>query len=271
MRLLVTLALLLSPTHVRAIETIFQHRFERDRVYDNDDTALNSTSVPTGVTSRDSSRQHWNTRTLVAQFGMEAGGRVDIGVLELSVLPPAHTPRYPSTKHRVPLVFTLLDADQWRAFSALQLRGVPLRAPAVLCHYPSVMRFAAMTNGGQEGASAVGGDSDGGGGDDSRDDGDVAALNESVTTKPWTRRTVSFVVQRSSQYTLQALVCGDASVRVKVRQEEWESVWLSWMYGVVCESPTRHGASSFVVLLAPCINGSPCLNNNNNNRRECGW
>lgn len=175
---LLTASLLLH-TPVHAVETLFEHRFRFERA-DNDDAAFaNASQAMAGVAFGGSSFTRWSTRTIVAQFGMEAGGRVDVDVRELS-----SSASLGQEKQHVPLVFTLYDSDQWRVYSVLQLREVPLRSPAILCHYPSCMRFAVTT-----------GDSE-------------QQLKE--------RRKVAFVVSKASLYTLQMQVCGDASVHVKV-------------------------------------------------------
>lgn len=177
--LLFAMLLLQTPT-AHAVETLFEHRFRFERADDTDAAAFaNASQAMQGVSFGGTGGglfTRWNTRTVVAQFGMEAGGRVDVDVRELASLSPS--------QQHVPLVFTLYDNDQWRVYSVLQLREIPLRSPAILCHYPSSMRFAVTTG--------------------------------SDTEQKKGKRKVSFVVPKASLYTLQMQVCGDASVYVKV-------------------------------------------------------
>ncbi|TMW55685.1 hypothetical protein Poli38472_010567 [Pythium oligandrum] len=119
----------------------------------------------------------WNTYSILSTFGIEAGGRVEFEVTNLTYV--AFPPKYSSK--RVPVVFTLYDNDQWRAYSVLQLRELPLRSPTILCHYPSMLRHTFT-------------------------DQDFKSGN--------TTHRVVFDVTKSSQYTLQVQVCGDASVFV---------------------------------------------------------
>ncbi|GAB9477437.1 hypothetical protein Gpo141_00014513, partial [Globisporangium polare] len=176
--LLFAMLLLQTPT-AHAVETLFEHRFRFERADDTDAAAFaNASQAMQGVSFGGTGGglfTRWNTRTVVAQFGMEAGGRVDVDVRELASLSPS--------QQHVPLVFTLYDNDQWRVYSVLQLREIPLRSPAILCHYPSSMRFAVTTG--------------------------------SDTEQKKGKRKVSFVVPKASLYTLQMQVCGDASVYVK--------------------------------------------------------
>ncbi|KAG2526179.1 hypothetical protein BBO99_00004204 [Phytophthora kernoviae] len=78
------------------------------------------------------------------------------------------------------LQVTEFQATTWRAYSVLKLREVHIRSDYVLCHYPASMRFAVPPPG-QEGAL------------------------------PWT---LKFDVPQASLYTLQAQVCGAASVNI---------------------------------------------------------
>lgn len=180
--LLLHVVLLVQIPSAHAVETLFEHRFRFERA-DDDALFANASQSMQGVAFGGSGLfTRWNTHTIITQFGMEAGGRVDVDVRELS-----------SSQQHVPLVFTLYDNDQWRVYSVLQLREIPLRSPAILCHYPSCMRFAVTPDSDTE-----------------------QQQQQKKTKKNKTKRKVSFVVPKASLYTLQMQVCGDASVHVKV-------------------------------------------------------
>ncbi|GLD96714.1 hypothetical protein PINS_up005397 [Pythium insidiosum] len=211
---LVWMLSLLSVPVVDAVETTFARRFRYENsvqrpvaemiVVDEEDAELHanlSTSPPpatshqsdkntSGSTKRRivdprattsygamSSLVRWNTFTILSSFGMEVGGRVTIDISNLTYLSfPANV----STR-QVPVVFTLYDIDQWRAYSVLQLREMPIKSPTLLCHYPAAMRYTITERKFQ--------------------------LRESS-------RRVFFDVIKPSLYTLQVQVCGDASVYV---------------------------------------------------------
>ncbi|KAG6946202.1 hypothetical protein JG688_00016169 [Phytophthora aleatoria] len=154
---------------VRAVETAFDLHF----VYE-DPTSLLATQTVAGPHVR------WNTRSVLPAFGMEQGARLELQVTDLQLFAANNS----TLSSAVPVVFTLYDSDQWRAYAVIKLREVHIRSDFVLCHYPAVMRFA------------------------------VPPANPEDAL-PWT---LTFDVRKSSQYTLQAQVCGFASVNVTVRE-----------------------------------------------------
>ncbi|KAF1782150.1 hypothetical protein GQ600_20359 [Phytophthora cactorum] len=153
---------------VRAVETAFDLQF----VYE-DPTSLLATQTVAGPHVR------WNTRSVLPAFGMEQGARLELQVTDLQLFAANNS----TLSSAVPVVFTLYDSDQWRAYAVIKLREVHIRSDFVLCHYPAVMRFA------------------------------VPPANPEDAL-PWT---LTFDVRKSSQYTLQAQVCGVASVNVTGR------------------------------------------------------
>ncbi|RLN87139.1 hypothetical protein BBJ28_00011149 [Nothophytophthora sp. Chile5] len=146
---------------VVAVETSFQLHF-----------------VP-GSTYLSGPRIRWNTHSLISAFGMEHGGRLELQVTDIYV-DNANTTDMAVV---APVVFSLYDIEQWRAYSVLKLRDVPLRSDFVLCHYPSAVRFAVPPPTEESGL-------------------------------PWT---LTFDVSKPSLYTLQVQVCGEASVYVTGR------------------------------------------------------
>ncbi|KAF1323897.1 hypothetical protein FI667_g10169, partial [Globisporangium splendens] len=162
----------LHPVH--AVETSFKHRFDYDSSADA--AFLNASQAMKGVSFGGPAQlSRWNTHTIISGFGMERGGRLELQVLKL---------QYPKQQQvtanaHIPVVFTLYDIDQWRVYSVLKLKDVPLRSPAILCHYPSAMRFAVT--------------------------GDEMEKTMSI----------AFTVQKASQYTLQAQACGEATVAIE--------------------------------------------------------
>ncbi|KAG3066630.1 hypothetical protein PI124_g22014 [Phytophthora idaei] len=153
---------------VCAVETAFDLQF----VYE-DPTSLLATQTVAGPHVR------WNTRSVLTAFGMEQGARLELQVTDLQLFAANNS----TLSSAVPVVFTLYDSDQWRAYAVIKLREVHIRSDFVLCHYPAVMRFA------------------------------VPPANPEDAL-PWT---LTFDVRKSSQYTLQAQVCGVASVNVTGR------------------------------------------------------
>ncbi|KAG6945602.1 hypothetical protein JG687_00017190 [Phytophthora cactorum] len=154
---------------VCAVETAFELQF----VYE-DPTSLLATQTVAGPHVR------WNTRSVLTAFGMEQGARLELQVTDLQLFAANNS----TLSSAVPVVFTLYDSDQWRAYAVIKLREVHIRSDFVLCHYPAVMRFA------------------------------VPPANPKDAL-PWA---LTFDVRKSSQYTLQAQVCGVASVNVTVRE-----------------------------------------------------
>lgn len=169
--LLWILSALLLPPPGRALVTRFSHRFRLEPSARNRSAAEGA--VPAGGYNGGAlaALSRWNTFSLVSEFGLERGARMTV---ELSRVAAG------AADARTPVVLALLDDDQWRVFALLRLREMPLRSPAVLCHYPSSARFA-VTPEAFDGA--------------------------------WKRR---FDVTKASRYTLQALVCGDATVEIEV-------------------------------------------------------
>lgn len=163
-----------------AVETYFQHRFEYE---DSDQRIVNASAAAAKKqqhadwTGSTESLVRWNTQTVISSFGMDPGARVEIEVLSLAYHPSS---KRAVSNRQAPVVFTLYDNDQWRVYSVLQLREMALRSPTILCHYPSCMRFA--VRGGRASSQRI-----------------------------------VFEVQKSSLYTLQMQVCGDATVTVSVR------------------------------------------------------
>ncbi|KAJ8576595.1 hypothetical protein ON010_g2611 [Phytophthora cinnamomi] len=148
------------------VETAFDLRFEYE----------DPTSLLAGQTSVGGPRLRWNTQSVIAGFGMERGARVELQVADLQAAGAGNITE-------VPVVFTLYDIDQWRAYAVLKLREVHIQSNYVLCHYPAALRFAVPPP-------------------------------DPLAVLPWT---VSFDVRKPSLYTLQAQVCGDASVNVTGR------------------------------------------------------
>ncbi|KAE9101381.1 hypothetical protein PF005_g14545 [Phytophthora fragariae] len=148
------------------IETSFDLRFEYE----------DPASLLAGQTTVGGPRLRWNTQSVVAGFGVERGARVELQVTDLQVAGA-------NDATEVPVVFTLYDNDQWRAYAVLKLREVHIRSNFVLCHYPAAMRF-------------------------------TIPPPDSLAELPWT---LLFDVRKASQFTLQAQVCDDASVNVSGR------------------------------------------------------
>lgn len=178
----------LSPYEASAIEHTFQHRFYHEHtaslVESGNESVSSSQPMPAPLTSL----YRWNTYTIASEFGMESGGRVEIEIQNLTFLPftrrgstarvgPTQLVRTDFAK-QVPVVFTLYDYKQWRMYAMLRLRDIPVQDSMILCHYPSVLRFA-VTN-----ATADAG------------------------------HRVVFEVPKASLYTLQAQVCGESSVEI---------------------------------------------------------
>lgn len=164
-----------------AVETYFQHRFEYE---DSEQRIVNASAAAAKKqqhadwTASTDSLVRWNTQTVISSFGMDPGARVEIEVLSLAYHPLSNGA---GSNRQASVVFTLYDNDQWRVYSVLQLREMALRSPTILCHYPSYMRFA--VRGGRASSQRI-----------------------------------VFEVQKSSLYTLQMQVCGDATVTVSVRR-----------------------------------------------------
>jgi hypothetical protein len=208
---LILIALMISALGTDAVETSFSRFFRYERTTETGlDAAVvpatNATSnvpppFPTAKPSSSPSRQtpsyssavrrdsygslsammRWNTFSLVSDFGMESGARVEIVITNLTytVFPAIYSSRH------VPVVFTLYDTDQWRAYSVLRMRDMPLKSPTLLCHYPAAMRYT------------------------------LTERNFHGRRDPLTGAVrVVFDVKRPSLYTLQVQVCGDASVYV---------------------------------------------------------
>ncbi|KAJ0402843.1 hypothetical protein ATCC90586_004530 [Pythium insidiosum] len=151
---------------VDAVETAFARRFRYENsvqqpvadmiIVDNEDAELHAnfsatspppaSARPAGKNSSSSAKRRtvdpratpvygtmsslvrWNTFSILSSFGMEVGGRVTIDISNLTYLSfPANV----STR-QVPVVFTLYDIDQWRAYSVLQLREMPIKSPTLL-------------------------------------------------------------------------------------------------------------------------------------------
>ncbi|RLN49061.1 hypothetical protein BBJ28_00011466 [Nothophytophthora sp. Chile5] len=140
------------------------------------ETSFQLLFVP-GSTYSSGPRIRWNTHSLISAFGVEQGGRLELQVTDIYV-DDASTA---DLAVMAPVVFSLYDIEQWRAYSVLKLRDVPLRSDFVLCHYPSAVRFAVPPPTGESGL-------------------------------PWT---LTFNVSKPSLYTLQVQVCGEASVYVE--------------------------------------------------------
>ncbi|KAL3660435.1 hypothetical protein V7S43_014588 [Phytophthora oleae] len=118
----------------------------------------------------------WNSQSVISGFGMEQGARLQLELTGLEVIPADDA----IAASAVPVAFTLYDNDQWRGYAVIKLREVHIRSDFVLCHYPAAMRF-------------------------------VVPPPDQKAKLPWK---VTFVIKKSSQYTLQAQVCVEASVNV---------------------------------------------------------
>ncbi|DAZ97538.1 TPA: hypothetical protein N0F65_003024 [Lagenidium giganteum] len=174
--------------HVCAIERFFQHRFlfESANGEPSNYTYVRDRSTITSVANL----VRWNTYTIIPEFGMEAGGRVELEVWNISYSsliknnsggPRSFASTITQSKNgakRVPVVFTLYNNEQWRVYSVLQLREMPLRSPTILCHYPSTLRHTVMQ------------------------------------LQPNEKQHVVFDVEKPSSYTLQVQVCGEGSAVV---------------------------------------------------------
>lgn len=195
------LCVLLAPCAVSdALVTPFAHRF-RFEPSSSSDASLGLTSnqsatsyqgVATGAGGYNggalAALMRWNTFSLMSEFGIERGGRVIIEVTRVT----SSSMSTSTVAADVPVVFTLYDDDQWRVYSLLRLREMPLRSAAVLCHYPSSVRFALIPS-------------------------SFGELATTTSAPVWRRR---FDVTKSSLYTLQTQVCGDASVEIEVRANQ---------------------------------------------------
>ena len=168
-----------------AIERIFQHRFALESAQT---TALNE-STSRSISNNQQVRYggsmvspvRWNTHTIISNFGMEKGASVELEIHAVSFLPSSSSSQQQQQQQQqppispVPVVFTLYNYDQWRVYSVLQLRDMPLQDPSVLCHYPSYMRHSVLE------------------------------------IKDKHREKIQFTIDQASQYTLQVQVCGPAS------------------------------------------------------------
>lgn len=174
--LLLCFLLCCSLSRSAALVTPFQHHFELEYPSNPTTTSVNQTASAAPKYSSASglaALTRWNTYSIVTEFGMERGARLELEVTSLTTTSAAASD--------VPVVFTLYDDAQWRVYTLLRLRDMPLRSPAVLCHYPSSARFA------------------------------LTPATRGSTT--WRRQ---FDVPHASLYTLQVQVCGDASVDIEV-------------------------------------------------------
>jgi hypothetical protein len=160
----VVLGIFYVTSRINALERTFHHKF----IYDPINVTVGNTTQQVQRLS-DATSVRWNTKTLISGFGMEKGGMVELEIQQVT----SHN----STP--VPVVFTLYNHDQWRVYSVLQLRDMPLRSPRILCHYPSYMRHTVLQV---------------------EDKLDKIQVN----------------IEDASLYTLQAQVCGDATVSIKV-------------------------------------------------------
>ncbi|OWZ17806.1 hypothetical protein PHMEG_0008204 [Phytophthora megakarya] len=152
---------------VEAVETAFDLRF----AYEDVKPLVAQATVG-------SPRVRWNTRSVISGFGMENGARLELQVTGLHVVAENNL----TIESGVPVVFTLYDTNQWRAYAVIKLREVHIRSDYVLCHFPAVFRY-------------------------------VVPPPDPTEAIPWT---VSFVIPKSSKYTLQAQICGDASGRASM-------------------------------------------------------
>lgn len=201
--LLLLLCLLLASAPVsRALVTPFAHRFRFEAAGGalglSNQSAAAFQGVATGAGGYNggalAALMRWNTFSLVSAFGVERGGRVTVEVTRVAAT--AASGGGEAAAADVPVVFTLYDDDQWRVYSLLRLREMPLRSAAVLCHYPSSVRFTLTPSG-------------------------FADLAAATATPVWRRR---FDVTKPSLYTLQAQVCGDASVEIEARLARFEAL-----------------------------------------------
>lgn len=161
-------------TCVDSVITSFQHRL----FYENrDQEIVLSNGLPAPQSNTMEALYRWNTRTLISSFGMEATSRVEIMIKNTTILdyPSPDAPRV------VPIVIMLFDLEQWRGFSVLALRDILLHSPMVLCHYPSTLRHTIVIN-------------------------STSRVSKDIK--------ITFDITKSSLYTLQLHVCGDASVFV---------------------------------------------------------
>jgi hypothetical protein len=195
--LLLLFFLLLAPAPVsHALVTPFAHRFRFEALGGalglSNQSAAAFQGVATGAGGYNggalAALMRWNTFSLVSAFGVERGGRVTVEVTRVATV--AAGGEGTAAAADVPVVFTLYDDEQWRVYSLLRLREMPLRSAAVLCHYPSSVRFALTPS-------------------------SFADLGAATATPVWRRK---FDVTKPSLYTLQAQVCGDASIEIEVRR-----------------------------------------------------
>jgi hypothetical protein len=192
--------------HVHAIESSFKHRFNYDSSADA--AFVNASQAMKGVSFGGPAQlSRWNTHTIVSGFGMERGGRLELQVLKLQY---PRQQQVEVSQAQIPVVFTLYDIDQWRVYSVLRLKDVPLRSPAILCHYPSAMRFAVT--------------------------GDEMAAKRTTS--------IAFTVPKASQYTLQVQVCGEASVAIEVTSRLSRRSWKEMpvdneLHGALCRDTPR--------------------------------
>ncbi|POM66004.1 Hypothetical protein PHPALM_18207 [Phytophthora palmivora] len=153
MRLLWTLVFFIVLYDVEAVETTFDLQF----VYEDVKSSLVTVGGP---------HVRWNTQSVISGFGMEKGARLELQVTDLHVIAGNNS----TLASTVPVVFTLYDNDQWRAYAVIKLHEVHIRSDYVLCHFPAAMRYSVPPP-------------------------------DPTEEIPWT---MFFDIQKSSRYTLQA-------------------------------------------------------------------